>query len=326
MSEKSHARNSKLKAISSIVLTVILLALVFASVSFPELVDAFQLLDVNLLIAAYVLNLVMVGLMAYRWHMLHTNDPEDRPTYLELLRVTFMGMFFNNFLPSTIGGDSYRAIHMSRQKPATRLADTLATVFVDRMVGLLGIVLIGLSALIFAPDDVQLPPGISIGGGLFFVAFSLVLFLSINARFHIVLLRVVSWLPKAIHQRLQTGLTRLFTQLEHYSEQRFLLFNALIISCFLRLVWILSGYLVGEALHLELPFYVYVVSIPLIELIRMIPITLQGIGVREGLFVLFFGYYGVSSASATLLAILIYSLLNLNGVIGGVLFLVHRRR
>jgi len=53
----------------------------------------------------------------------------------------------------------------------------------------------------------------------------------------------------------------------------------------------------------------------------MIPLTFQGIGVREGLFVLFFGYYGVSSSDAVLMAVIIYALLNINGLVGGLLYL-----
>ena len=56
------------------------------------------------------------------------------------------------------------------------------------------------------------------------------------------------------------------------------------------------------------------------------PLTVQGIGVREGLFVLFFGAVGVTSSKATLLAALIYTLLSLNGLVGGAIYLRDMRR
>ena len=89
MAEESRSRNNRFKQISSIVLAIALLGVVLASVSFSELVDAIKLLNINLLIAAYALNLIMAGLMAYRWHILYIICPENRPTYVKLLRVKY---------------------------------------------------------------------------------------------------------------------------------------------------------------------------------------------------------------------------------------------
>jgi hypothetical protein len=67
------------------------------------------------------------------------------------------------------------------------------------------------------------------------------------------------------------------------------------------------------------------VLLPIIEIVRLIPLTVQGIGVREGLFIALFGALGVTNSEAALLATLIYMLLSLNGLIGGAIYIWDRR-
>ena len=322
MTEK-RAHWSRTRQLSGIILAIALLTVIIARASIPELIDSLETLNISTMIVAYGLNLATAALMAYRWRMLYAIYPPPIPTYPQLLRATFMGMFFNTFLPSTIGGDAYRVVHIAGENSK---ANALATVWIDRMVGLLSMSLIGLLALMSAPGGLRLPAGLNAAAGLVFAMFSALLALSLSAWFHRLLLHLVARLPGFARERLQARLGRLFGQLTRYAEQRGLLLRTLLVSCLLRLVWFWGCFLVARALDLGLSFHIFLIAIPLIELIRTIPITVQGIGVREGLFVLFFGYYGVSDADATLLAILIYLLLNLNGVIGGVLFLLAQRR
>lgn len=323
-SKESKSRFSRLKQISSIVLAVALLAIVVASISIPDFIDALRTMDVGYVIIAYALNLVMIALMAYRWYVLYIVLNDQRPKYAQMLSVSFMGIFFNNFLPSTIGGDAYRTLHMARQRSEEGFSGALAVVFVDRVVGLLGLALIGLGSLALGITAIQLPTSVIVWIAILFTALSMLLILSMSARFHSLVLRIMEKILGKRGQGLRNRFARLFAQLAIFSGHRSLLAQGLALSVILRLIWIFGCYLLGLALHLEVPIIAYLVAIPLIELLRMIPLTLQGIGVREGLFVLFFDYYDVSSTNATMLAFLVYLLLNLNGVIGGVLFLIHQ--
>lgn len=300
-----------------------LLAIVIASASIPDLIEAIQDVDLRLLAAAYALNVVMIGIMAYRWQLLY--DEVERPGYRQILSVSFMGVFFNNFLPSTIGGDAYRTMYMSRTRPQDGVSGSLSIVYVDRVTGLLGMALVGLVALLLSVGRIELPSGVVYWIGLLFTGLTLGLLLSLNPRFHSQILNLLSSVLGQRGQRWHIKLGHLFEQLAAYSNRRGLLMKALTLSVILRVIWIVGCYLIGLSLNLAVPFMAFLVAVPLIELIRMVPITLQGIGIREGLFVLFFAYYGVSTPDATLLAILVYLLLNLNGIVGGFLFMASRR-
>jgi uncharacterized membrane protein YbhN (UPF0104 family) len=89
----------------------------------------------------------------------------------------------------------------------------------------------------------------------------------------------------------------------------------------LRFFWFVAGYYVGVSLSLDVPLIMFIIFLPIIEIIRMIPLTIQGIGVREGLFILFFGTVGVTNSDAVLLATLIYLMATVVGVVGGVIYL-----
>ncbi|NQT37216.1 MAG: flippase-like domain-containing protein, partial [Planctomycetes bacterium] len=100
-------------------------------------------------------------------------------------------------------------------------------------------------------------------------------------------------------------------------------FLAFLISVVYQTVGIVCTYLVGLSLGLNVPLGYYFVSVPIIWLLTMLPIAINGIGVREGGFVLFFTAAGASTADALLLSFLTFAQLLLIGLFGGVLYLVY---
>lgn len=325
-SELSRPQSSvrRWRQIGGIILGVGLLAVIIASASISDILDAIRGVDPIYLVIAFGLNLIMISLMAYRWYRLHGVLAVARPPYTQMLAVSLMSIFFSNFLPSMIGADAYRTYHMSRARPEEGVNTALSIVFVDRILGLLGMALVGLTALIFGSNNLDLSSAMIVWIGLLFFALILTLTLSMSHQFHKLLLRILNLIFRKRGQWLTRHLGQLFERIGYFNDHRALLLEGAVISIILRIVWIFSCYLTSVAMGLNLTMLAFLVAIPLIETIRMIPITLQGIGVREALFVLFFQQYGVSTADATVLAILIYTLLNLNSLIGGVLFLLRR--
>jgi hypothetical protein len=259
--------------------------------------------------------------MAYRWKLFYgIFEKSQQPGFFKILSVSFVGVFFNNFLPSTIGGDAYRTFHMSLMFPEGGMSRALSIVYIDRVVGLLGMGLLGLVSLILGMGEIALPSNITGGIVLLFAGLIIGLVFSITPRFHTFVLSLLAVVLGGRGKEFQRKVALLFTRLAAYCDRFSLLMTALSLSVFLRIVWIYGCYVVALSLGVDVPFSAFLVVVPLIELLRMLPVTFQGIGVREGLFIFFFGYYGVSPSDATLLAIIIYLLLNVNGIVGGILF------
>lgn len=310
----------------SLLLALLLVYIILRSISFSEIGAALQTLDVGLLLLAYGLNVIIVTIMAYRWWVLYAIDPA-RPPYRYVLRVSFIGVLFNNLLPSTIGGDVYRTLYMAPGEGVARrqYARSFAIVFMDRLTGLLGLVLLGTVAFLLN-DVVDIPGNVGLWTLALLATFALGLVLSMSRLPYDVAGRLLFWLPGGLRARLLGSLERLHTRMALFSDHKRLVFAGLLLSIAQRTVWFTGCYLVGRALGLDLSLLMYFLLMPIIEIVRLLPITVQGIGIREGLFILFFGPLGASDSQAALLAVLIYTLLSLNGLVGAGLYLWDRLR
>jgi hypothetical protein len=112
-----------------------------------------------------------------------------------------------------------------------------------------------------------------------------------------------------------------YEALHLYRGQYRVLIVALLMSLFLQVTYIACVYLIGIALGMEVPFRFYLSSIPLIWIITMIPVSISGIGLREGGFVFFFSMIGVKSEKSIALSLLVFSQMVLIGLIGGIMYL-----
>jgi hypothetical protein len=304
-----------------LLLGLALFGAIISRISWADLMGVLRTLETHYLFGAYALFLLTVVLLTYRWYFLHGIYRQGRPTFRRLLAANFMGIFFNNVMPSSVGGDVFRVVHMSRENAG--FSGAFSTVFVDRVIGLLALVLVGLFSALVGRIYIDIPTELAFWSGGVFTFLCIVLVLSSSTRFHSVVLSLSSiLLPESKREWVYGKLSRFSSHLAAYSGEKKLLMKALMTSIAFQVVWISGCYMISLALQLDLSIYIFFAIMPLIELIRAIPITIQGIGVREGAFVVFFSRFGISSTEAIVLALLIYLLLSLNGIIGGILFLL----
>ena len=90
---------------------------------------------VSYLIAAVALYYIVQCLSAYRWYLL-LKPPDIEIGFLRILSLYYLGMYFNFFLPSAIGGDFFKVYYLNKE--TGRLSASTASVFVDRDVGWAG--------------------------------------------------------------------------------------------------------------------------------------------------------------------------------------------
>lgn len=304
----------------SILFAVILMIIILSNISFEELLQSIRTLDQGLLLLALGINIVVVLLMAFRWRVLY-RVIADPPTYAKLVKVTLVSIFFNTILPSIVGGDTYRTLVLgSGDSSNSHMEESFAVIFVDRIMGLVALMLLGCLGLALN-SEVEIPSIVSILTIVLLILFVSVLLLSMFTIVYRLMLTAFSWLPHRHYTFIESILTRIHSNIALYRDQKSLLMYALIISFFQRMCWLFAGYVIGQALHLDLTLLTFIVFLPVIEIIRLIPITIQGIGVREGLFILFFGTVGVINADAVLLATLIYLMSTIIGIMGGIIYL-----
>lgn len=127
--------------------STILLAWIVSRASFSEILAAFSSASIPLLLAAYALSVVGTMLTVSRWRLLLRAQGAPLP-FLRLLHSYLVAMFFNNFLPSTVGGDASRAYDCYRLTGGNRRA--MSSVVLDRLLGLLALLVFALGSLHFA--------------------------------------------------------------------------------------------------------------------------------------------------------------------------------
>lgn len=303
----------------SVLLAVVLIIIILRSISIDVILESLKTIDITYILLAFALNIIVYLLMAVRWRVLYNSVHRPPPLFL-LIRVTLVSIFFNTILPSVIGGDTYRTFQLKKHSDSTtHLEHSFSIVFVDRLIGLVGLMLFGCFGILISGSIVS--PAIVIMTFVLFAGLILILSLSMQRSMYSLILWMLGWLPDRYLEMLKYILERVYQNISIYRERRGLLLQGIMLSLLLRFCWFVAGYYVGQALQLDITLVTFVVFLPIIETIRMIPITIQGIGVREGLFILFFGTVGVTSSEAVLLATLIYLMSTFVGIIGGTIYL-----
>lgn len=242
-----------------------------------------------------VLQLAGSWLSAWKWQYLAGTQG-----FVFSLRQGFLhylaGAFINNFLPSTIGGDTYRTYWMS--EPGKRF-EAFGVVLFDRLSGLLALFLLSTLSLFFIPMEYfwQQPVLIIVGILMFAAAiFALFSLISITGFFELIL-TVAGWLP---WEKIRTQLERLKPLAETMLYLKALGFSFL----FLIIGVGLSNWALWQSIGLTLPLGAFFGCIFLATLLANIPISINNIGVKEWSYIFVFGLVGVSAEMAVTAALL----------------------
>jgi uncharacterized membrane protein YbhN (UPF0104 family) len=263
-----------------------------------------------LAVALYLVGQVM---SAFRWWLIGRSVGLHEP-FAAYVRFYFIGMFFMFFGPSTLGGDVVRSLYLA--EGGGRRARAFNSVLFDRLNGLVILVAIGAAAFLIFPTYRGLAPEFTL---MFYVtvAFGSALFFG-----WMLAPRLVRLLLPEDH-KIRRFVT---TDLGPFWTDRGMLVAASTVSFFFHLVQIAAQWVVSGALGLEVPFSYICVFHPLVSAIASIPISLSGIGLREGGYLYFLTKIGIDQPSAVAYGSLWLLVIIANSVIGGLVFLANGAR
>ncbi|WP_129674706.1 lysylphosphatidylglycerol synthase transmembrane domain-containing protein [Candidatus Chloroploca sp. Khr17] len=277
-----------------------------------------QQADWRLLLLAVVVQLGGIALSSWKWALLLQANQRPQP-YRWLLATSFLGLFANNFLPTSVGGDAMRVVALGRKSGS--YAQASASVFMERLTGLLALSLIALGALLVgasalvARQPVTEPTLITATAG-----FALVALVATGGAFAApwLLRRFGHWLPVLVRQPLST----IAQALDEYRHSRGTLLAVLMISLLVHALWIGMHVIASRALGIEAAWLLYLLMVPLTDIIGMVPIFFNNVGARDLVFTLYLRQAGVPDATALALAFTVFSIRLLISLIGGVVLLV----
>jgi uncharacterized membrane protein YbhN (UPF0104 family) len=292
--------NKKLR----LALSAALLTWVIWQTDWQRLLTAFAGMRVELWLAA----LAMLGLAqlvsAWRWQMLARPLGFER-SVPQLLGYYFIGMYFNLLLPTSVGGDVVRAWYLNGRS-GRRLA-ALAAVFLDRFSGLVVLLALACAGVLLSP--LALPPWIAV-----FVWGS-----TTCALVGIAAVPVLARLHGGAAQRLH----KVRLALAALAAPR-LLAGSTFLSIGVQAGNVILVLLLGEALGAQVPLAYYWILVPMVTLLTMLPISINGTGVREGAMVLFLAPLGTAKETAVALALLWFTVFLAASLLGGLVYVFGR--
>lgn len=302
--------------VAKLVVSAGLLAFFLSKLDFSQFWGTLRSADIGYVSVALLGYLVGQAISAIRWTVL------SRPLgfHMGLAGMTvyyLIGMFFNLFAPGTVGGDLSKIFYLTRegQKSGTEswgAATLRATVSVvaDRAVGMCVLVWLGTVGLILFPGY-AIPPMVravtfALAGGLLVGGLCLPL--------------IVRFLPDDSHPLV----SKLRVALESYGREFRAIPIAMALSLAVHLLQTWMHLVMGKALNMDLPFSFCLILYPLVGTFAAIPISFGGIGLRESGYMFLLGALGFASEKGIAFGLLLFIIVALDSLLGGVLFLVKR--
>ncbi len=296
-------------SIIKVAVSLLGLAYVLWSVPLGEVIDSFKDVQWIYAAAAFLVVIASLFLRAFRWELL-LQGLGVGIRYGRLVELYFVGSFFNAFLPSGFGGDAVRIFEIAREVPANIAA---GTVLVDRLTGLIMLFVMALLALPFRPDT--FPDNLAI-------AIASVCLIGLGGSFILLdgrlILRLGKWLPGKLSP-VGDGPVAQFLEAVQGCGWR-AISRALAVSTLFNLLLVGWWALAGKALGLEVIYGYYLLVIPLLSVVLLVP-SVGGLGVRESLAPLLFAGAGVLEPEAVALSLMVFLIIRSASLIGAPVYI-----
>jgi uncharacterized protein (TIRG00374 family) len=300
--------------IAKVGVSLALLAYLFLTSDLRALNRRLRTGDTALLAAAILLYGAILMLSTWRWRVLLQAQGYRAPMR-DLSASYLVATFFNNFLPSNIGGDVIRVRDSSHLTGSTTAS--LAVVAIDRILGLGALYLLAAAAYLTGGSQLRtlvgaLPALVVLG--VVFAALAWVFFQPGIARWAMGLTRLAS-IPWA-RARFETVQAAVHV----YRDRMWAVWAAFLASLTLQSLFVFYYYDVAHSLGIPLALSACFLMVPLCALIQTIPITFNGWGLREGVFILYFRQLGLPRDTALAFSLVAAGLIALLSMTGAVVW------
>ena len=268
------------------------------------------------LMIAILLFLVAYIILSIRWQILVSGYGLKIPTYI-LFQYYLIGMFFNNFLPTGIGGDVLRIYNLIKRSGQRTIG--FASVLTERLMGITATLILAIFSLLFLSRGVKTDLLLIIAICTLFGIF-MFFFLIFQDKFFI---RFTGYVEKIQIFRFGERVHKFLEALRFYQNQKLIYFKILATSLVSQSLMITMTFCLALALSIEVTLLYLFFVVPITFLLTMLP-SINGLGVREGGFVFLLGKMGVSEAAAVSLSFTTILIPMVVSIAGGILFILQK--
>ncbi|MBN1504079.1 MAG: flippase-like domain-containing protein [Candidatus Eisenbacteria bacterium] len=313
--QKPRYRNVKRLLIAGkLLVSVSLLLYVLHKIQPGNLVQSLAGIEPKYMLAGGLIFLTSNIMGSYLWGLLLKSQGLRIPFY-RVWSFYFVGLFFNNFLPANIGGDIVRIYDASKYCKDT--SSVFVATFMDRVIGVLAISFLAVVASVYCLDHFR----------IFLIYLTVVLgfFGTLFVVFSILDRRILAFFEKPFKLvkafDLERRVEKLFDQLHSYRQKLPLLFTVILIAVGIQILRVYVHYLVARSLGISISPSYFFLFVPVLAVLTALPISINGLGVREGAGVVLFGLAGVPGHDAFSIEFITYLVSVVISLTGGVIFL-----
>ena len=265
-----------------------------------------------------IISLALNWISSLKWG-LFLKERGYRISPLRLLGLYFVGKFFSNFIPTTIGGDITRTYLLGRQ--INSQSQSLASVFLERATGFAALIML---ALIFATFNPRLlfEPKIGIALAAVAIGFAAALTVILSRRW--VRFLETHWGRVSAVNTLLAQLSKVQNEILYFKGRSRLLIKAMAYSFAFHLMTVVNVYIACAAIGLYPAFLDLAVVTPIILLLNVLPVSPNNIGWWEWTFSFLLVEAGAGSAEGLAVGLILRAITLLSSLAGGVVFLFER--
>ena len=297
--------NKKILVATKIIVSVSLLAFLLSIVDIQAMLSRFRDIEFAYMVAVFFIMVCNVMLSALKWKIILASDGLDTP-YFRLLQSYYIGNFLGLFLPSSFGGDVYRVYAVSAT--SKKLGKVTSSVLFDRLTGLaalLSLSLFGFIALADTSYDIILAGLLVLGVVTFYFMTSE---------------RVIDRIANGKHSLIR-HLTTLLQSCRAYRVDSRRFWKIVAISFLFQFLIVVNNKLYTLALSIDMQFTTLLAIVPLVLLTEVLPISINGAGVRDSAYVFFFVMFGQTAEEGLAVGLLLIAMRYIGGLVGGTVLL-----
>jgi uncharacterized membrane protein YbhN (UPF0104 family) len=320
-SPESHSRlRSLLPFVAKVVISTGLLWVLLSRVDTRTLWSHARHASTTWLASTLLIYLVMILVSAWRWGLL-LDAQRVGVSFGGLTSSFLVATFFNNFLPSNIGGDVVRIADTAKPARSKTLATTV--VLIDRGLGLLGLVLVAaVGATVSRQSGLSVGPlgPAALWGGFAFATAAAMPAVAMPGKLSALLRPLRVFHTTWVDERLST----LTATLERFKQQPRALIGCFVGAVLVQMILVTFYIAIARSMGVGVTPVQLALVVPMSLLVQLIPVSVNGFGVREAVFGFYFARFGLPLDAALAVSFVGAAMMALFSITGGIALLLRR--
>jgi hypothetical protein len=231
---------------------------------------------------------------SYKWKLLAEFKGIHLP-FKDFLKLYITGAFINNFMPSFVAGDAYKAYQIGKKDK--QYVSATSTIIVDRFTGYIGATI---WAVIFGIINFKVLLENRI---LLYIDLGLIIFVASD--FFILIIKKIGFLRKIAKRIVPDKIIELLKDLESFNGGSKIVWKSVFYAMIFSMIGMaFLNYILFISLNIEINPIDYLTVIFITSIISALPISINNIGIKEWSFVTFFGFFGISTSAVVTVAII----------------------